>query len=68
MVGMVCYFISLGVVLWNVERLDAVLQVSEEIEELQDFKHQIDHLNAHDLSEEDSSVSMLQTVEKLGCS
>ncbi|CAE8648515.1 unnamed protein product, partial [Polarella glacialis] len=27
MVGMVCYFISLGVVLWNVERLDAVLQV-----------------------------------------
>lgn len=48
MCGMACYVVSLVIVLWNIDRLDAVLQVSEELEELQDFKHQIDHLNAHD--------------------
>merc|ERR1712238_360548 len=64
MLAMACYMVSLGVVLWNVERLDAVLQVQEEIHEIEDFKRQIDQLNAHDLTDEDSSVSMIQSVEK----
>merc|ERR1712217_402121 len=64
MCAMVCYAVSLSVVLWNVERLDAVLQVQEEIHELEEFKRLIDGLNAHDLTEEDSSVSIIQSVEK----
>jgi len=62
--AMSCYMVSLGIVLWNVERLDAVLQVQEEIHEIEDFKRQIDQLNAHDLAEEDSGISLIQSVEK----
>ncbi|CAE7315664.1 Rpf2, partial [Symbiodinium pilosum] len=64
MAGMICYAASLVVVLWNIDRLDAVLQVSEELHELSDFKHQIDTLNANDLADEDSDISMLQVVER----
>jgi len=64
MCAMVCYAGSLGVVLWNVDRLDSVLQVQDEIHELEDFKRQIDQLNAHDLAEEESGVSIIQNVEK----
>jgi len=64
MLGMICYAASLVVVLWNIDRLDAVLQVSEELHELSDFKHQIDTLNANDLADEDSDISMLQVVER----
>jgi len=64
MLGMVCYALSLVVIIWNIDRLDAVLQVSEELHELNDFKHQIDALNANDLADEDSDISMLQVVEK----
>eukprot|EP00437_Effrenium_voratum_P055330 CAMPEP_0181534576 /NCGR_PEP_ID=MMETSP1110-20121109/73815_1 /TAXON_ID=174948 /ORGANISM="Symbiodinium sp., Strain CCMP421" /LENGTH=545 /DNA_ID=CAMNT_0023665937 /DNA_START=46 /DNA_END=1680 /DNA_ORIENTATION=+ len=62
--GMICYSLSLIVVIWNVEKLDAVLQVSEELHELHDFKAQIDALNANDLADEDSDISMLQVVER----
>ncbi|CAK9030999.1 unnamed protein product [Durusdinium trenchii] len=62
--GMVCYCCSLVIVLWNVDRLDAVLQISEELHELNDFKVQIDTLNANDLADEDSDISMLQIVER----
>mmetsp|Transcript_114786 Transcript_114786/g.244995 ORF Transcript_114786/g.244995 Transcript_114786/m.244995 type:complete len:574 (+) Transcript_114786:50-1771(+) len=62
--AMACYAASLVVVVWNVERLDAVLQVQEEIHDLEDFKRQVDHLNANVLSDEDSSVSMMQTIEQ----
>eukprot|EP00434_Breviolum_minutum_P016378 symbB.v1.2.014435.t1/scaffold1054.1/size141114/7 len=61
---MACYCCSLLVVLWNVDRLDAVLQISEELHELHDFKAQIDVLNANDLADEDSDISMLQIVER----
>eukprot|EP00928_Gymnodinium_smaydae_P026257 TRINITY_DN20677_c0_g1_i1.p1 TRINITY_DN20677_c0_g1~~TRINITY_DN20677_c0_g1_i1.p1 ORF type:complete len:585 (+),score=119.52 TRINITY_DN20677_c0_g1_i1:44-1798(+) len=61
--AMVCYMVSLTVVLWNVERLDNVLKVQEEIQQLEDFKRQIDLLNAHDFQDEDTSISMIQTVE-----
>jgi len=64
LVGMACYCCSLLVVLWNVDRLDAVLQISEELHELHDFKAQIDVLNANDLADEDSDISMLQIVER----
>merc|ERR1711972_575030 len=64
MAAMLCYAVSLSTVLWNIDRLDAVLQVQDEIHELQDFKHQIDHLNAHELTDEDSGVSIIQAVEK----
>eukprot|EP00929_Paragymnodinium_shiwhaense_P095837 TRINITY_DN5714_c0_g2_i1.p1 TRINITY_DN5714_c0_g2~~TRINITY_DN5714_c0_g2_i1.p1 ORF type:complete len:543 (-),score=107.90 TRINITY_DN5714_c0_g2_i1:522-2150(-) len=63
MLAMLCYSVSLAVVLWNVDRLDAVLQVAQEMQELEDFKRQVDHLNAHDLHDEESSVSMIQIVE-----
>ncbi|CAE7865713.1 unnamed protein product [Symbiodinium microadriaticum] len=36
----------------------------EELHELSDFKHQIDTLNANDLADEDSDISMLQVVER----
>mmetsp|Transcript_27308 Transcript_27308/g.75960 ORF Transcript_27308/g.75960 Transcript_27308/m.75960 type:complete len:563 (-) Transcript_27308:159-1847(-) len=62
-VAMCLYTVSLGTVLWNVDKLDAVLQVQQEIDELQNFKSQMDRLNAHDLTDADSSVSMIQTVE-----
>mmetsp|Transcript_46495 Transcript_46495/g.133911 ORF Transcript_46495/g.133911 Transcript_46495/m.133911 type:complete len:570 (-) Transcript_46495:46-1755(-) len=63
MFAMACYATALSVVLWNVERLDAVLQVQEEIHELEDFKRQVDRLNAHELAEDDSDVSIIQSVE-----
>merc|ERR1711975_201505 len=56
--AMVCYTISLCVVVWNIDRLDAVLQVAQELQELEDFKRHVDQLNAHDLQDEESSVSM----------
>uniref|UniRef100_A0A7S1L535 Uncharacterized protein n=1 Tax=Alexandrium catenella TaxID=2925 RepID=A0A7S1L535_ALECA len=62
--GMGCYAVSLTVVLWNVERLDAVLQVQEEIHEIEDFKRQIDRLNTQLLAEDDSNISMIQTIER----
>merc|ERR1712007_299499 len=61
--AMACYVTSLAVVLWNIERLDAVLTVQEDIHEFEDFKRQIDHLNAQVLADEDSNVSMIQSIE-----
>merc|ERR1711953_1338355 len=63
MVAMACYTVSLGFCLWNVERLDAVLQVHEELHELEKFKIQVDQLNAHELGDEEASVSMIEMIE-----
>lgn len=64
-VAMAMYTVSLTIVLWNVERLDGVLQVQEDIQELEDFKAQVDKLNAHDFQEDgNSSISMIQCVER----
>mmetsp|Transcript_70405 Transcript_70405/g.205920 ORF Transcript_70405/g.205920 Transcript_70405/m.205920 type:complete len:568 (-) Transcript_70405:91-1794(-) len=62
--AMGCYAISLTIVLWNVERLDAVLQVQEEIHDIEDFKRHIDRLNMQLLAEDDSNISMIQTIER----
>ncbi|CAK9031388.1 unnamed protein product [Durusdinium trenchii] len=44
--------------------LDCGARRGEELHELNDFKVQIDTLNANDLADEDSDISMLQIVER----
>eukprot|EP00928_Gymnodinium_smaydae_P030273 TRINITY_DN22556_c0_g1_i1.p1 TRINITY_DN22556_c0_g1~~TRINITY_DN22556_c0_g1_i1.p1 ORF type:complete len:561 (-),score=66.88 TRINITY_DN22556_c0_g1_i1:39-1721(-) len=60
--AMLCYAISLGIVMWNIDRLDAVLQVHQEIRELEDFKRQVNQINANDLVDEETSAAMIEAV------
>merc|ERR1719199_400743 len=44
---MACYVMSMGVVIHNIDRIDKVLQATQELRDMEDFKHEIDQLNTH---------------------
>lgn len=60
--AMLCHTIAIGVVLWNIDRLDAVLQAHQEIGELEDFRRQVHKINAADINDGDDTVAMVEVV------
>eukprot|EP00929_Paragymnodinium_shiwhaense_P035222 TRINITY_DN19044_c0_g1_i2.p1 TRINITY_DN19044_c0_g1~~TRINITY_DN19044_c0_g1_i2.p1 ORF type:complete len:530 (-),score=106.19 TRINITY_DN19044_c0_g1_i2:77-1666(-) len=62
LLAMLCYVVSLFVVIYNIDRLDAVLQVQEELRHVEGFRRHIEVLNATELSEE-RSIALLEEVD-----
>eukprot|EP00929_Paragymnodinium_shiwhaense_P087175 TRINITY_DN47454_c0_g1_i1.p1 TRINITY_DN47454_c0_g1~~TRINITY_DN47454_c0_g1_i1.p1 ORF type:complete len:665 (-),score=163.12 TRINITY_DN47454_c0_g1_i1:231-2225(-) len=60
---MVCFVYCLVILLMNLGKLDTVFQVRVELRKLEDFKRQIDGLNAHALAETNEEKEMLQQVQ-----
>lgn len=59
---MACYVWSMIMVIWNIDHLDAVLDLHMEMQELQDFKEEIEKLNAHAFTQGRNRVSMIQDI------
>merc|ERR1712217_293161 len=55
--GMVCYIVSMTLVILHIDRVDNVMAAHQEIQDLEDFKHEIDKLNAHAFTSEDNKSS-----------
>merc|ERR1712187_1075584 len=55
--AMVCYIVSMTIVLFHLDRVDNVMAAQEELQDLEDFKHEIDKLNAHAFTSGDSKSS-----------
>jgi len=61
--AMACYVMTMCVVIRNIDRVDKVLQATEELRDMQDFKHEIDHLNTHAFAVgEDGKEGMLTEI------
>mmetsp|Transcript_76279 Transcript_76279/g.135109 ORF Transcript_76279/g.135109 Transcript_76279/m.135109 type:complete len:567 (-) Transcript_76279:41-1741(-) len=59
---MACYIWSMLLVIWNIDHLDAVLQLHMDMQELQDFKEEIEKLNAHTFGRGQNRLSMIQDI------
>ena len=60
MTGMLCHTVSLLVILWNVDKLDQVLELTEDIKEFKKTKDQIESLNKNDLADKDLDMKTLE--------
>lgn len=47
LLAMGCYVITMGVVITKIDRVDQVMEATQELKAMEDFKHEIDQLNAH---------------------
>lgn len=64
MTGMLCHTVSLLVILWNVDKLDQVLELTEDIKEFKKTKDQIESLNKNDLADKDLDMKTLEDAHK----
>jgi hypothetical protein len=51
--AMACYVMSMSMVVYNIDRVDKVLQATQELRDMEDFKHEIDQLNTHAFATKD---------------
>ncbi|CAE7423949.1 unnamed protein product [Symbiodinium sp. CCMP2456] len=63
MTGMLCHTVSLLVILWNVDKLDQVLELTEDIKEFKKTKDQIESLNKNDLADKDLDMKTLEDAQ-----